>query len=1004
MLFLGWASVKAQNTLYDNPEDQKIRTAVELLQKEKYGAARQTFNRYLKDYPNGVSQEEALYYQAYSALNLYHPDAESLYQDFVVKHDEHPKAPLAYYELGNFYFKQEDYPKAIEYFEQVPLAQLDGQRRLEARFKLAYGYFGQKQFDKALEKFNQIKTKESKYSAASSYYAGYIEYRNQDYDQALVDLQRAENSESYASLVPYLVANVYYKQGRFDELLAYTESVLENNSSRDFSELSLLAGEAYYFKGDYENAAVQYQKYADHTKRKLPPDTRYKYAFSTYHAGDIENSREAFKSLASRDEELGQFASYYLGDIYLKQDNLNYAVASFNKASQDDFSSEIKEAASFKYSKVQFDLGNYAQAIDGLEEFLQNYPESVYRAEAGDLLSEAYLGTNNYDQAIRHLESIENKSERASAAYQKVAYYRGTEFFNSGKYFNAVQMFEKSLDSPLDPELRVLAHYWSGEAYSIGKKYEQAIASYQEVLRGDSQTNQEVYVKASYGLAYAYYNTQQYTQALEQFNKFLQAYQEKKRFYDDALIRAADCNYVLKNYQEAINGYDQAIKRNSHDRDYALLQKGTVLSIAGDRSEARDIFTQLINDYQESKFVDKAVYQRAQLDLESGNYRQAVSGFTSLIQDHSKSQLIPYAHAKRALAHYNLKEYDRTINDYQVILNQYINHESAHDALIGLQETLNFLGRSQEFDNYLARYKTAHPENSSVANIEYESAVNLYLNENYTAAITRLQNFINAYPDNRQVFEAKFYLAESYYRSGQDQQAISNYQTVVAENKIAQLNRAWRRLGDLWFEQGDYQQAISSYRELESRATSKKENYYAWSGLMESYFIEGNYAEVDRYASMIIDQGGVNTNAVNRSMLLRGKAAYEQQQLDVATDYFLNTMNSAQDENGAEAQYMLAKIQFDQGLHNQSNETLYDLNTRFGGQSYWIGKSFLLVTDNYIKLDELFQARATLKSIIENAPEEEIVAEAKEKLTILDQVQEEELVEQDSLEIEVVDN
>ena len=886
----------------------------------------------------------------------------------------------------------------------MPLAQLDEHKRLEARFKLAYGYFGQKQFDKALEKFNQIKTSESKYSAASSYYAGYIEYRNEDYDQALVDLKRAENSESYASLVPYMVANVYYKQGRFDELLDYTESVLQKNPSRSFSELNLLAGEAYYFKGDYQNAAIQYQEYADRSKRKLPPDTRYKYVFATYHAGDMETALEEFKSLASREEELGQFASYYLGDIYLKQDNLNYAAASYNKASQDDFNKEIKESATFKYGKVQYDLGNHAQAIEALEKFLEIYPESSFYAEAGDILSEAYLNTSNYDQAIAHLDEIENKSSRAKAAYQKVTYYRGTQYFNGGEYFNAVQMFEKSRRYPLDNDLVLLSNYWTGEAYSIGKKYQEAIASYNEVIQNPSTTQQEKYIRTSYGLGYAYYNSQQYAQALEQFTTFVQGYKGKKRFYDDALIRAADCNYVLKNYQEAIALYDQAISRKSHDQDYALLQKGTVLSIAGDRTEARDIFSQLVENFQASKFVDKAIYQRAQLDLEGGNYQQAVNGFTTLIRDHSKSQLIPYAHTKRALAYYNVKQYDNTISDYQLVLKQHINHESANDALIGLQETLNLLGRSGEFDAYLASYKTANPENSSLANIEYETAVNLYLNENYSAAISKLQDFIEAYPENYQVYEARFYMAESYYRSGKDEQAISSYQVVVEENKVSQLNRAWRRLADLLFDQGNYQRAIANYLELETRASSKKENYYAWSGLMESYFIEQNYTETDRYAALIIDQGGVSTNAVNRGMLMRGKAAYGQQQLDLATDYFLTTLNSAQDENGAEAQYMLAKIQYDQSQFKQSNETLYDLNTRFGGQSYWIGKSFLLVTDNYIKLDELFQARATLKSIIENAPEEEIVAEAKQKLAVLDEAQKDELAEEDSVEFEVVEN
>ena len=1007
MLFflLGGAALNAQKTLYDNPEDQKFRTAVELMHKEKYGAARQAFDDYVTNYPESLNQEEAQYFRALCALNLYHPDAEALYKDFVVDHAYHPKAGLAYYELGNFYFKREDYSKAIEYLEQVPLARLDAQKQLEARFKLAYGYFGQKKFDLALEKFNQIKTTSNKYSAAASYYAGYIEYRNQDYDQALVDLKRAEGNESYAQLVPILVANVYYKQGRYDELLEYAQDRLDQNKSKNLAELHLLAGEAYYFKQDYRNAALSYNTYAEQSKRKLPPDTRYKYAFAMYHAGNYDTAEEEFKALASRDEELGQFASYYLGDIYIKQENLNYAVSSYMKASQDSFNDEIKEAASFKYSKVQYDLGNHAQAIEGLESFLSDYPGSQYRSEAGDLLSEAYLHTNDYPQAIRHLEQIENKSPRAKAAYQKVTYYQGTEYFNGAKYYQAVQLFDKSLRYPVDEELVLLANYWSGEAYSVGKKYPEAISSYQAVFDHQSQAQHQKFIRAHYGLGYAYYNTQRYDQALEQFTKFLNGYDgPKKRFKDDALIRAADCNYVLKNYETAIDLYAQAVSQKSHDQDYALLQSGTVLSIQGDGNKARSNFTKLITNYPDSRFVDNALYQRSQLELESGNYQQAVDGFTNLINNHPKSALIPFAHTKRALAFYNLKQYQRTIADYQAVLENHINHESAHDALIGLQETLNLTGRSAEFDPYFARYKAANPENNSLASIEYETAVNLYLNENYQSAIEKLKTFISSYPEHNHVYEARFYLAESYFRAKQDDQAIPYYEQVVEENQIAQVNRAIRRLGDIRFEQGNYEKAIQHYQELETAASSKKENYYAWSGLMESFFIEENYAQTDHYANLIIEQGGVNTNAVNRSMLMRGKAAYMQGNMTTAMDHFLSTLNAAQDENGAEAQYMVAKIQYDQNQYQQSNETLYDLNSKFGSYSYWIGKSFLLVTDNYIGLDELFQARATLKSIIENAPEEEIVKQAKDKLELLDEAQQDELVDSDTVEFEVVDN
>ncbi len=1004
VLLLGWVSVKAQNTLYEDAEDQSYRTAIELLQKQKFGAARQAFDQYVKDYPESLQSEDARYYRAYCALNLFHPDAESLYKDFVDNFDYHPKASFAYFELGNFYFKQEDYQKSTEYFEQVPLARLDKSQQSEARFKLAYGYFAQQQFDQALREFNQIKTSDSKYSAAASYYAGYIEYRNQNYDQALVDLERAKSQQSYARLVPFLVANVYYKQGRYDELLEYVEAVIEDNPNTSYSDLYLLAGEAHYFKKDYQQAAEYYQAYSQKSKRKLPPDTQYKQAFTQYAIGNLEQAEIQFKSLVTREEEVGQFASYYLGEVYLKQENPKYAAPAYLKASRDTYNSNIKESAAFKHAKVQYDLGNYAQAVVDLQQFLEAYPNSEFHQEAGDLLSEAYLKTNDYDQAILHLEQIDNKSARAQKTYQQVTYFRGTEYFNNAKYRNAVEMFKKSLTQPIDPEIEMLANYWSAEAYSVGKKYSEAITSYQNVLRVQELSDHEKYIRAGYGLGYAYFNTNEYARALEQFNNFLAGYSTENRFREDALIRSADCHYALKDYQAAITKYQEAISINSHDRDYALLQQGTILSITGEQQQARQSFNTLIAEYPKSRFADDAVYQRAQLDLESGQYQQASTGFTKLIGEFPNSDLIPYAYTKRALAYYNLKQYQNTLNDYQTVLQQYINHESANDALIGMQETLNLLGRSDEFESYFTKYKAANPDNSSLVNIEYESAVNLYLSQDYQKAISKFEDFIANHPAHQKVYEARFFLAESFYRINQDQEAISYYQQVVEENRIAQVNRARRRLGDLWFEDGDYDAAVLAYQELESAAQTKKENYYAWSGLMESYLRIENYQLADQYAARILEQGAVNLNASNRSMVVRGNAAYQMGDTQTAMDHFISALNTAQDENGAEAQYMLAQIQYDQQQYTESNETLYDLNNKFGTYGYWLGKSFLLISDNYLGLNEEFQARATLTSIIENAPEQEIVAEAKQKLALLDETEDtEQIIPEDSLQIEIID-
>jgi tetratricopeptide (TPR) repeat protein len=204
-------------------------------------------------------------------------------------------------------------------------------------------------------------------------------------------------------------------------------------------------------------------------------------------------------------------------------------------------------------------------------------------------------------------------------------------------------------------------------------------------------------------------------------------------------------------------------------------------------------------------------------------------------------------------------------------------------------------------------------------------------------------------------------------------------------------------MGQLLTDAGKIKAAKNAFRRLVSSTTNKRERYYGFSGLMKLYFGSGDYDSTLFYANTIRDQANVNLNAENESVLYRGKVHYARQNLDLAMESFLEIVNEAKDETGAEAQYMIAQILFDQGLFKQSIETLYDLNNSFPNYEYWLGKSFILIAENFIQLEEYFQAKETLLSLIEYSPLDEIVKHAKIKLDHLDSIENENMVGADSI-------
>ena len=174
---------------------------------------------------------------------------------------------------------------------------------------------------------------------------------------------------------------------------------------------------------------------------------------------------------------------------------------------------------------------------------------------------------------------------------------------------------------------------------------------------------------------------------------------------------------------------------------------------------------------------------------------------------------------------------------------------------------------------------------------------------------------------------------------------------------------------------------------------------------MYAYFKTGSYQKAIDYGQLIIDQGQVTLNAKNEALLLIAKSYLALNEKSKAREYLEETVESAKDENGAEALYLIAQLLYENELYQQSNDKLYELNSNFSMYELWLGRSFILIADNYLAMGEDFQAKATYQSVIDNSPMEEIVDEAELKLKVLEQKAEEmSEAELDTLEVEQIEN
>jgi TolA-binding protein len=986
ILFISINHLSAQNPLSQSKVDLLYNKGVELVDHSNYGAARQVFTEYLALAQETDSRRsEAEYYVAFSALSLGHSDGEKLIEQYITNYPASTRAATAYYDLANFFYNEKNYVKASLYFKKVNFPALSNDQQSQGHFKWGYSFFNQKKLDEALEQFNFVKKQGSSYAPASNYYAGFVEYSKGQYDDALTDLKRAEISPSYSNIVPYLIANIYYKQRKYDELIQYASTLKSKAGLTNSSDISMLVADAYYFKNDYKNAIESYEKFLADNPDKGESPLLFRAGFANYSLGKDKRAIDYLSRSAASKDSISYYASYYLGILYLKQGDRTYAMNAFDYARKNPKDTKLQEEGTFQFAKVAYDAGKPDQAISEFEKFLNTYPSGAHTNEVKELLAQAYVNGNNFHKAIEYIEALPSKSPYIEQAYQKATYLKGAELFNKEEYEEAVKYFDKSLSYPRDKNYVALASFWNGEAFSIGKRYDEAITNYQRVVSLGSSVEPELMVRTRYGLGYAHFNMKAYDKALFNFKEFSNKGNKSTPNFADGLIRLADCYYVSKQYEDALATYSRASTLGSTDNDYVYLQTGTIYGIQRKYVEARKQFTTLIQNYPKSQYRDEAMFQLARFEIEQGNNQAAADGLTQLISGGGSSPFVPLAYVNRAASYFNLKQYDKTINDYTSLIKRFPTHPAAQQALPPLQEALALAGRSAEFSNYLSMIKNANPENTGIEALEFSAGENFYFNQQYQLAISSLATFISSYPQSAKLADAKFYIAESNYRLRDFDKALPYYIELANNPNFASGNKVVGRIAEIQFKQGKYDEAVGNFHKLERMATSKKEQYNAWSGLMESFYLQAKYDSADVYAKTIIEKGNVNASAQNKASLYLGKSAMAKGDFETAKDEFLNTLNTAQDEYGAEAKYLLAQIFFTQKEYRQCYETLVGLNKDFAAYESWVGKSYLLLADNFLAQNDVFQAKATLQSLIDNFPAQNVKDEAKKKMKEIEQ-------------------
>jgi len=987
-LLISLAVIGQKSAVYEYGANDYLK-GLELYEKEKYGAARQVFDQFLSSHPGSRSEirSEASFYRAMSAIELRNDDSEYLTHAFISEYPESPHVDEIAFHQADFFYDKNSWAKSISWYNRVDRYKLESKDLSEYYFKKGYCYYKRNDFEEARVNFYEILEVESPFNAPAVYYYSHIHYVDENYETALMGFRMIDDDPLFSSIAPYYICQILYMQKKYEEVIEYAPTLMESVSERRLGEIAKILGESYFMKQQYKQAVPYLETYQSNTKAYTIHD-RYQLAFAYYKNQEYENARKLFEQISYRKTEIAQSALYHLADCYLKLGDKNKARIAFSQVAKMNYDPQIQQDALFNFAKVTFELSfnPFNEAIRAFEQYIRTYPAADNTDEAYNYLVMAYLGTRNYSMAMVSLEKIRVKDEKIDRAYQKVAFYRGLELYKNLRFNEAVDAFEVSLQyARYDAVIASRTYFWLGEAAYRTGDHQTARMYYNEFLKDERSHQQEEYPLSHYSMGYLFFDGEDYTESLEWFGKYLRLAQDAKTATAaDAYNRMADCYFVQTNYTRAIEYYDRCIQLGKADVDYAMFQRGFTLGLLDRTQEKIDVLSQLIQDQPKSNFVDDAIFEIGRSYVVLNQPSQAQVYYEMVVNEHPNSSYSNNALNQLGLIHYNEGDFNNALKYYEQVATNYPGTPEADNALTSIK---NIYVRNDNVDGYRA-FVTELGQDISLReqdSLSYTASEIIYMRGDCEGTVRAFRDYLDAFPNGRFLLNAHYYKADCQLKLQQNEEALESLDFIIGQSRNMFTEPALEAASKINFRQKNYHRAADNYRAMLEMAEQKSNIFDAHVGLMRCYFELGEYTNTIDAARQVLQLDKLQEEFMREANFKIARSFHELNEVDFAFDFYQNVAHEVNSKEGAESKYMVIEILYERGEMEKSEDEVYSFIEMNTPHQYWMGMSFLTLSDIYISKDDEFSAINSLQSLIDyyTIPDDGIIANAKQRKAAL---------------------
>ncbi|MFY8012491.1 MAG: tetratricopeptide repeat protein [Saprospiraceae bacterium] len=982
ILFLGAISpLFCQESPFLYNVQNKVNKAIENYQNGSYSLAYNVLNEVLSEdqFASDPRWKEirvlAKQYMLQSAIALERPDAELAVITYIKEISPDVSAQALIVNLAEYFYNKKEFEKALTYYAKVSPNRLNNSNAEYLNFQIGYSYFALEKWKESITAFKKVvSNKESKYFGPGNYYLGMGYFKEKNYKDALSSFKAIEDVKNYQYLIPYQIAQIYFIQKNYDEVIRFGVPKYEDSQIKNKKELGQLIGQSLFEKNEFSKALPYLQAYAE-GNTKLKDEELYQLGFCLYDAKKYGEAAENLLPLSDAENILGQNALFYLADCYLKTNNSQDALLALDAAARLNFDPIIQQEALFNHGKLAYELKNDREALNDLKLIPK---ESPHFSEAQSIISKVLLSFRDYQEAGKLLVEMQKKNggKELNEANQTINLNLGIQYHQKKDFKQAQSYLLKSLETPVKPNLEAISLYWLADVSNREKKYAESISYLNRYFsKADTKLPEETsIVSANYLQGYNFLRSEKMDNASSYFQKVVDAFDNNKKNYarpeinqrilGDATLQLANVFLVSRNYEKASRYYNEIIQKNYPAIDYAMYQKAIIEGFKGNTLGEITLLESLVNKYPKSGLADDALLLIGQISQEINQTQQAIKAYERLVSQYNNtSEKICEAFNGLGTSYYNLDNFTESIKNFKKVFSFNCDSSDKDLALSGLEEVyLNKLNKPDEFIAFKASIPGYEVNANERETIAIRSADIRFENQDYRGAVEGYTNYLKQFPSGTNRAKAFFFRAESYIKIQNYTNAAQDYEATVALYPNSFSERALEKASLTYLNLKNYTKALANFRLMETRASEEDKKIEAQVQIIVCAYQLKDRSILMEYADKIQRNPVISQYEKTEANYYLGKLLLELKEFNQAISALEQVSKQPDAAQKDEANYLIS--QYYLSLKDIARAEQFSMA---GFQeyinAYWAAKCGLVYVDTQIEIKKYIKAKIVLDQL-----------------------------------------